>query len=191
MLSFAGQNILVLGDSLSAGYGIESGKEWASLLQKKLLDTKYDYRIINRSISGDTTYGGLERIGDALRQYKPSIVIIALGANDGLRGLSLSAMKSNLQSMIDLARKEKTRVLLVGMRLPSNYGAAYTKLFHDQFHELAETNAISFLPFLLENVGENLHLFQADGLHPTADAQPVIRDNVWAALLPLLDKRDP
>jgi len=182
----ASSTILVFGDSLSAGYGIERGQEWASLLKKKLQGTKYAYEVVNMSISGETTSGGLERIGAALTETRPEMLILALGANDGLRGLSMAAMKNNLQGIINQALAAKTRVILVGMHLPSNYGPAYTRLFHQQYVELARDNPVSFVPFLLENIGNNIDLFQADGVHPLAGAQPAILDNLWQTIEPLL-----
>ena len=144
------------------------------------------YNIVNHSISGETTAGGLARFKESLGQTKPSIVILELGANDGLRGLSLKTMKQNLQHMIDIANEEKVQVILVGMKLPSNYGPGYTRLFHDQFVRLAETNQLAFVPFLMGKLDTGLKMYQQDGLHPTADAQPQIMDNVWQVLKPVL-----
>ena len=182
----ASSTILIFGDSLSAGYGIERGEEWASLLQKRLQHTKYDYRVSNLSISGETTSGGLERLNAALMETRPEILILALGTNDGLRGISMAEMKNNLQAMIDQALAEHIRVILVGMHLPSNYGSTYTELFYQQYTRLVRDNPVTFLPFLLENIGENIKLFQADGMHPLASAQPQIMDNIWQILTPLL-----
>lgn len=182
----ASSTILVFGDSLSAGYGIERGEEWASLLQKKLQHMKYDYRVTNLSISGETTSGGLERLNAALVETQPEILVLALGANDGLRGIPMEEMKNNLQAMIDLALAKHIRVILVGMHLPSNYGSTYTRLFYQQYIWLVRDNPVAFLPFLLENIGKNINLFQADGMHPLASAQAQIMDNIWQALTPLL-----
>jgi acyl-CoA thioesterase-1 len=181
------KTILVFGDSLSAGYGLERGQEWPSLLQRRLSDNKLGYNVVNHSISGETTSGGLSRFQQSLQQTSPDIVILELGANDGLRGLSVKAMRNNLQSMIDLARSMKIQVVLVGMRLPINYGEAYTKLFHRQFVQLAEQNQLPFIPFLMDKIGAGLEMYQADGLHPTARAQTQMMDNVWQTLRYLLE----
>jgi len=141
MTSFAqNQNILIFGDSLSAGFGLERGQDWPSLMEKRLLDHKFVYTITNHSISGETTSGGVSRFAASLNEVKPAIVILELGANDGLRGLSLKSMATHLQKMIDMAHERDIQVLLIGMRLPSNYGSAYTDLFHAQYKKLAESN---------------------------------------------------
>lgn len=155
-------------------------------MQQQLSRTGLPYSIVNHSISGETTAGGLARFKASLGQTKPSIVILELGANDGLRGLSLKTMKQNLQHMIDIANEEKVQVVLVGMKLPSNYGPGYTRLFHEQFVGLAETNQLAFVPFLMGKLDTGLKMYQQDGLHPTADAQPQIMDNVWQVLKPVL-----
>ena len=180
--------LLVFGDSLSAGYGIEREQQWASLLQKRLQDTKIDVTVINHSISGEITAGGVARLPASLQEIRPDFLILALGANDGLRGLSLTAMKDNLQRMISMALKNRTRVILVGMKLPVNYGPAFNKLFHQQYADLARDNEVIFIPFLLERIGENIDWFQADGFHPTAAAQKQILAHVWDTLEPLLGK---
>jgi acyl-CoA thioesterase-1 len=180
------KNILVFGDSLSAGYGLERGQEWPRLLQQRLSNSKLPYRVVNHSISGETTSGGLSRFEQSLLETSPEIVILELGANDGLRGLSVKNMRNNLQSMIDVAKSMKIQVILVGMHLPSNYGDAYTKLFHQQFVRLAEQNQLPFVPFLMDKIGAGLLMYQADGLHPVAEAQPQMLDNVWQTLKPLL-----
>jgi acyl-CoA thioesterase-1 len=192
MPSFAqNQNILIFGDSLSAGYGMERGEEWPSLMQKRLLDLKLPYAIKNHSISGETTNGGLSRFKASLDKTNPVIVILELGANDGLRGLSLKSMSMHLQNMLDMAHQRKIRVLLVGMRLPSNYGAKYTNLFHKQFTKLAEKNHVAFLPFLMQELSTGLEMYQADGIHPTAKAQLQMMENVWSTLKPLLGPHTP
>jgi len=184
----AASTLLVFGDSLSAGYGIEREQEWASLLQKRLRDTEIDVAVINHSTSGETTAGGLERLPASLQETQPDILILALGANDGLRGLSLKAMKTNLQQMINMAIKRKIQVVLVGMRLPSNYGPTFTKLFHQQYVDLARHNTVMFIPFLLEPFAGNIEWFQEDGFHPTQAAQALILAHVWGTLKPLLMK---
>ena len=182
--------ILVLGDSLSAGYGIDQRKAWVSLLQQRLVDEGLDYRVINISSSGETSAGGLGRLDSALTRYRPAIVIIELGANDGLRGLPLRQMRDNLQQLIERARRAGAEVLLIGMQLPPNYGPRYTRAFHDTYLQLARENEVALLPFLLDGVSEQRELMQADNLHPTAAAQPHLLDNVWAALRPLLNPRE-
>jgi acyl-CoA thioesterase-1 len=190
--SFAqNQNILIFGDSLSAGLGLERGEEWPSLMEKRLQDRKLPYTIKNHSISGETTNGGLSRFETSLNITNPVIVILELGANDGLRGLSLKSMSMHLQHMLDMAHQREIKVLLVGMRLPSNYGARYTDLFYKQFTKLAEKNQVAFLPFLMQELSTGLEMYQTDGIHPTAKAQPQMMENVWAALKPLLDPHIP
>ena len=156
------------------------------MLQQQLSRTKQPFVIINHSISGETTAGGLARFKASLEQTSPAIVILELGANDGLRGLSLRVMKQNLQQMIDIARKQNIQVLLVGMQLPSNYGPGYTRLFHQQFVQLAEANQLAFVPFLMGNLDIGLKMYQPDGLHPIAEAQPQMMQNVWQVLKPIL-----
>jgi acyl-CoA thioesterase-1 len=180
------QNILIFGDSLSAGHGLERGKEWPSLMQQRLVAHKLPYTIINHSISGETTTGGLSRFAASLEQSNPVIVVLELGANDGLRGLSLKLMKNRLQQMIDMAQGEKLRVVLVGMQLPTNYGPDYTDLFHQQFAILAAKNQLAFIPFLMQGVSIGLEMYQPDGLHPTAQAQPQMMENIWHTLQPML-----
>ena len=174
-----------MGDSLSAGYGIRPEQAWPSLLAKRLTEQRLDYSVANLSISGETTAGGLSRLAPALGQYKPAVVIIALGANDGLRGLPLSQMRDNLTRMVDASRKAGARVLLVGMRLPPNYGV-YATQFQNSFKDLATSQKTGLLEFLLEPVATQIHYFQADKLHPTAEAQPLIMNHLWPALRPLL-----
>jgi acyl-CoA thioesterase I len=184
----AAQNVLVFGDSLSAGYGIRSTEAWPSLLGERLRTQKSDYALVNASLSGETTAGGRTRLPTALQQHRPQVVIIALGANDGLRGLSLDAMRSNLKAMIDAAHAARSRVLLVGMEMPPNYGPDYTRKFRAVYGELARHSKVALVPFLLDGFAEKRELFQADGIHPTAAAQPLIVDNVWPTLKPLLRK---
>ena len=178
--------LLVLGDSLSAAFGIDEKQGWVSLLQTRINQENRAYKVINASISGETSAGGVSRLPGLLNTYQPDIVILALGANDGLRGLSLNEMRSNLASMINQAKSDGAKVLLVGMQLPPNYGPAYIRLFHDTFLSLAEEEHIPLVPFLLEGVGGKRELFQPDGLHPIAQAQARILDNVWHQLEKLL-----
>lgn len=178
--------ILVFGDSLSAGYGLARGEDWAQLLAQRLREKKPDYTVANASISGETTLGGANRIDNALRTHRPAIVILALGANDGLRGADLDAMRRNLERMISAAQREHSRVLLVGMRIPPNYGQSYTEKFQATFNEVAKTKRVALAPFMLEGFAERRSYFQPDNLHPTAAAQPMILETIWKALTPLL-----
>ncbi|HPE70809.1 MAG TPA: arylesterase [Candidatus Competibacter sp.] len=178
--------ILVLGDSLSAGYGIPVEKGWVSLLQRRLVERGFPYRVVNASISGDTTSGGLSRLPAALELHRPAIVVLELGANDGLRGQPPMAMSRNLSRMIERSQQAGARVLLAEMRIPPNYGPLYAQKFQATFGELAQHYAIPLIPFLLDGVAGNPALIQDDGLHPRAEAQPQILDNVWAVLEPAL-----
>ena len=180
--------ILVLGDSLSAGYGISTNSGWVALLQQRLEQQGYPQRVVNASISGDTTSGGLARLPQALAQHRPQLVILELGANDGLRGLSLEEMRRNLVTIIDKSREQGATLLLVGVRLPPNYGALYVKKFHDVYRQLAQKHKVAFVPYLLAGVGGRADLIQADGLHPRAKAQGLILDSIWPHLLPILKR---
>ncbi|HYC48889.1 MAG TPA: arylesterase [Burkholderiales bacterium] len=180
--------ILVFGDSLSAGYGIPQGNGWPRLLEKRLAEEGYKYRVANASVSGETTAGGATRIGEALKTHRPQIVVIELGANDGLRGQSLDAMRRNLETMIDASRRSKADVLLVGMRLPPNYGTTYTGKFQQTFAEVARAKKIAFVPFLFEGFAEDTRYFQQDRVHPTSEAQALMLETVWKGLKPLLKK---
>ena len=178
--------ILIYGDSLSAGFGIAVSQSWPALLGQRLQATGSKLTVTNASISGETTAGGRARFATALDQFKPAIVILALGANDGLRGLPVAEMKGNLAFMVALAKKHRARVLLVGMHLPPNYGQKYTQEFDAAFRDLARREKVALLPFLLEPIALDQSAYQADGLHPTAAAQRKILDHVWKALKPLL-----
>ncbi len=183
--ALAAKTILVVGDSLSAGYGLRPEQAWPSLLAGRLTERRLDYSVANISISGETTAGGRTRLQAALKTHRPTVVVIALGANDGLRGLALSQMRGNLNAMVDAAQKTGARVLLAGMRLPPNYGP-YAEQFHNAFSQIARTKKTALLPFLLEPVASRPELFLSDNLHPTAAAQQLILDHVWVALAPLL-----
>ena len=185
-LSVNAKTIVVLGDSISAAYGIEVDKGWVQLLQKKLDHEKFSYKIHNESISGDTTAGGLARIDKALLQYQPTLVMIELGANDGLRGLSPVAMKANLAEIIRRAQSAEANVLLLGMRIPPNYGKRYIEMFYNVYPQLAQEMNIPYVPFLLEDVALQKKYMQNDGLHPNAQAQPLIADKVWQYLAAML-----
>ncbi|MCO4856618.1 arylesterase [Herbaspirillum sp. WGmk3] len=182
----APKNLLVLGDSLSAEYGLQRGTGWTGLLQQRLQQSKADYRVVNASISGDTTIGGRNRLPALMTQHKPEVLVIELGANDALRGLPLKTSQDNLQAMINLARQQKAKVLLVGMQIPPNYGPDYTRRFAGMFQELAKSNKVALVPFFFEGIAADLSLFQADRIHPNEQAQPRLLDNVWPYLKPLV-----
>jgi len=158
------------------------------LLEQRLRAEKLDYKVVNASISGETTLGGRNRIDAALRAHRPSIVILELGANDGLRGASPETIRGNLEAISDVCRRAKARVLLVGIRLPPNYGLPYAEKFQGVYREVSRSRKLPLVPFLLDGFSENRELFQADGIHPSAAAQPLMLDNVWKELLPLLKK---
>jgi len=178
--------IVVLGDSISAGYGIEVDEGWVALVQKKLIENNSKYNIINASISGDTSAGGLARINPILTVQNPEIVLLQLGANDGLRGLSPVEMKKNLAEIVHRAQKAGAKVLLLGMKIPPNYGKRYVDMFYNVYPQLAKELNIPLVPFLLEDVALNKDLMQADGLHPNANAQPILAEKIEPYLFPLL-----
>jgi len=180
------RTVLVMGDSLSAAYGLAPSQGWVSLTADRIGKTKPGWRVVNASISGETTAGGAARIAAELQRHKPAVVVIALGANDGLRGLPLAQTRANLEKMIKAAQAGKAKVLLVGMRMPPNYGPDYTRGFEQNFSALAKQYRTALLPFLLEPIALDRNAYQADNLHPVASAQPKLRDHVWTALEPLL-----
>ncbi len=182
------QTLMVVGDSLSAGYGLRQHEAWPALLDQKLRTAGYGYSVVNASTSGDTTANGLSRIDAALRTHKPAIVIIALGANDGLRGLSLRSMRENLENMTRKSQAAGAKVLIAGMQLPPNYGPDYTQKFSGTFADVAAHTRSGLVPFLLEGFASDPQSFQADGIHPIAAAQSRIVENVWVRLGPLLGK---
>jgi acyl-CoA thioesterase-1 len=182
--------ILVFGDSLSSAYGLERNRGWATLMQQRLDEKKFNYKIANASISGETTAGGRNRIAGALATHRPVVVIIALGANDGLRGLSLDAMRANLEAMVRSSRKSGAKVLLVGMRLPPNFGPEYAEKFQQVYRDIAARERIPSVPFLLEGFAEKPDFFQPDGIHPAVPAQALVLENVWKGLVPLLKGRE-
>ncbi len=185
-LAHAGATLLVYGDSLSAAYGIGQKDGWVTLLEERLRQKRIDYTVANASISGETTSGGASRIAATLSQHKPQIVIVALGANDGLRGLPVRQMRDNLAAIVSATQKSGARVLLVGMKMPPNYGPQYTREFEQVYADLARRYKTGLAPFLLEGVAGKRELFLDDNLHPIARAQPTILENVWKALAPLL-----
>ncbi|MGC2580682.1 MAG: arylesterase [Acidobacteriaceae bacterium] len=179
--------ILVFGDSISAGYGLPRVEQgWVALLQARLRQQGYGYEVVNASVSGETTEGGLARLPRALSLHHPRIVILELGGNDGLRALPISDMRSDLSRMIDLSAAAGARVFLLGMRIPPNYGAAYTEQFHRVYTDLAKERRVPTVPFLLDGIALNADLMQADGIHPNAAGQPRLLENVWPALMQLL-----
>ena len=185
-LAHANPTLLVFGDSLSAAYGIGQQAGWVALLQERLQQKRLDYTVINASVSGETTSGGAARIAAALTAHKPAIVIVALGANDGLRGLPLGQMRDNLAVILRAAQKSGSRMLLAGMKMPPNYGPRYTQEFEQAYVALARQFKSTLVPFLLDGVAGRRELFLDDNLHPNAQAQPIILENVWKALAPML-----
>ena len=181
----AAKTILILGDSLSAGYGISQEASWPSLLDKRLQEKRLDYSVANVSISGETTSGGRSRLDAVLVKHKPAIVIIALGSNDGLRGLPIATIRDNLIMMAEKAQDAGARVLIIGQRMPPNYGA-YAIQFHEVFGDVAQLKKTALVDFLLDGVADQPKLFQSDNMHPIAEAQPRLLDNVWKGLEPLL-----
>ena len=186
LAAWAGGSILIYGDSLSAAYGLAQDAGWPALLQARLRQKGMDYTLVNASISGETSSGGAARIAEALKAHKPRVIIVALGANDGLRGLPPKQLRANLATIVNRSQQAKARVLLVGMRMPPNYGAAYTRQFAQVYTSLASEYKTALAPFLLQGIEQRREFFQADNLHPTAAAQPILLANVWQALLPLL-----
>jgi acyl-CoA thioesterase I len=186
-VSFAAPAILIVGDSISAGYGLPADTAWPSLLQKRLKSDRYPHEVINASISGDTTAGGRARLDALLARHRPAITIIELGGNDGLRGSSIDAMRDNLDAMVQSAQKSGSKVLLVGMRMPPNYGPTYVARFDGTFAEVSKARKTALVPFFFDGFIGDDAMFQADRVHPVAGAQPKLLDNVWPALKPLLD----
>jgi acyl-CoA thioesterase I len=182
------RTILVFGDSLSAAHGLRPEQGWVALLDKRLREQGYGYNVVNASVSGETTSGGLQRLPRALELNKPQIVVLELGANDALRGLPLSAAKDNLSKMVDLGEKAGAQVLLVGMRIPPNYGPRYTADFVQMYSDLKAQYHLAFVPFLLESVALDSSKMQDDGLHPNAEGEPPVLDTLWPQLVPLLKK---
>jgi len=180
------RTLVVLGDSLSAGYGLKIQDGWVHLLEQRLAAQGYEYRVVNASVSGETTQGGLARLPRVLEINKPDIVIVELGGNDGLRGLPLASSQENLKRIVEMARKAEARVVLVGMVIPPNYGPKYGQQFRDMFATLTKQYQLAFVPFLLDKVALNPELMQADGIHANARGQPQLLENVWPRLKPLL-----
>ncbi len=181
------RTVLVLGDSLSAGYGLDASQGWVTLTADRVVAIKPGWRVINASISGETSDGGASRVVHEVASILPSVVVIELGANDGLRGLPLRQTRRNLAYMIGAAQGVHAKVLLIGMRLPPNYGAEYTRQFENNYRDLAGLFHTAFVPFLLAPIMRDPNAFQADNMHPVARVQPMIRDHVWTVLAPLID----
>lgn len=180
------QTVLIVGDSLSSGFGVDSDKAWVALLQSRLEAEGYGYRVVNASISGDTTGGGLRRLPRALAQHEPDIVVLELGGNDGLRGTPVDIIRRNLAQMIELARERGAAVILAGMQMPPNYGSAYTEAFAGLYRELAVDFGVALVSFFLEGVALDPTFMQADGIHPNEAGQPILLQNVWQVLEPKL-----
>jgi acyl-CoA thioesterase-1 len=182
--------VLVFGDSLSAGYGIDVDQSWVALLQSRLSSQGYEHQVINASISGETTEGGKTRIGPAMERFEPALIILELGGNDGLRGFPPEVMKDNLRVIIETAKQNSAAVVLLGIRIPTNYGARYTQAFEGVYRELASELAVPWIEFFMENVALNEALMQDDGIHPNAEAQTVLLDNAWPVIREALSQRD-
>ncbi|MCE3264292.1 MAG: family lipase [Pseudoduganella sp.] len=182
----ASKTVLVVGDSLSAEYGISRGAGWVSLLEQRLKEQKLGASVVNASVSGETTSGGRTRLPSLLSKHKPAVVVIELGANDGLRGLPVPAAEANLRAMIDASRKAGAQVLLVGMRMPPNYGRDYAERFFAMYGALSKDVKVPLAPFMLDGVAQKPELFQPDRLHPLAEAHPIILGNIWPHLQPIL-----
>ena len=187
--AYAQTSVLVFGDSLSAGYGLDRGEGWVSLLRERLDTSDRDVEVVNASVSGETTAGGRGRLDAALKRHEPDVVVLELGGNDGLRALPIKTMKDNLAAMIDTSRASGAKVLLLGMRIPSNYGKRYADQFHQAFVDLADETDVAFVPFFLEDIANDRGNFQNDGVHPNAQAQPAMLDAVWPKLAPLIDAK--
>ena len=179
--------LVVLGDSLSAGYGIEVDQSWTTLLQSRLAEQGYEHQVVNASISGETTEGGATRIGSIVSRLEPAVVIVELGGNDGLRGFPPSRTRENLGTIVEQSQAAGASVALLGIRIPPNYGPRYTKAFEGTFREVAEANSIPWIEFFMEGVALNDDLMQADGIHPNADAQAILLDNAWPAIQKAID----
>jgi acyl-CoA thioesterase-1 len=188
--SAANSTLLVMGDSLSAAYGISADEGWVSLLQRRLQRNGYDFSVVNTSVSGETTGGGLARLPLALKEHRPDIVIIELGANDGLRGIAPDQIRQNLTRMVEISQQSGAEVLLAAVQIPANYGDSFRRLYDAQYEAVAKRTDTRLLPSLLAGVAQEPVLMQRDGLHPNAQAQRAILDNVWPELRPLLATRE-
>jgi acyl-CoA thioesterase-1 len=182
--------VLVFGDSLSAGFGIDVDQSWTALLQSRLQRQGYEHRVVNASISGETTEGGASRIHGALERFRPSVIVLELGGNDGLRGIPPERMKSNLRLVIETSKTSGAAVVLLGIRIPTNYGARYTQAFENVFRELASELDVPWIEFFMEGIAMNEDLLQEDGIHPNAVAQPILLDNAWPVIRQALEQVD-
>jgi acyl-CoA thioesterase-1 len=187
--AFAERTLLVFGDSLSAAYGLSVNQGWVHLLGERIASMRLGWRVVNASVSGETTAGGLRRLPEDLKRHKPEVVVIELGANDALRGQPVKGMRSNLESMIRLVREAHAQPVLVGIMIPPNYGIDYAAEFRDAFAQVARSRKVPLVPVLLRGLAERPDYFQADQVHPTAAAQPIMLDNVWPVVEPLLKKK--
>lgn len=188
-MASAAPTVLVVGDSLSAGYGIDIDQSWTTLLQHRLQLQGYEHRVVNASISGDTTEGGATRIVAALENFEPELVILELGGNDGLRGIPPDTMKGNLQSIIETSQASGASVILLGIRIPTNYGPRYTSAFEAVYRDLAQQLGIAWIEFFMEGIALDDALMQADGIHPNEEAQPILLDNAWPMVSKALSDR--
>ena len=184
-----GPAVLVFGDSLSAGYGIDVDLSWPSLLQSRLASSGYEHRVVNASISGETTEGGATRIQTTLEKFEPDLVILELGGNDGLRGFPAERMRANLRKIIETAQANGAAVVLLGIRIPTNYGSRYTQAFENVYRELAQQLDVPWIEFFMEGIALNRDLMQDDGIHPTAEAQSMLLENAWPIISQALDNR--
>lgn len=178
--------LMIYGDSLSAGYGMDEADGWVELLDRRLAAQGHSYRVVNGSVSGETTTGGLSRLPAMLETYRPDLLVLELGGNDGLRGIPLASIRENLVAMIDIAQNSGARVVLAGIQIPPNYGPRYTQPFFEQFADIAREKELPLVPFLIDGIPQRPELMQDDGIHPRAEAQGMILDNVWPVLEPLL-----
>ncbi|MEW8508061.1 MAG: arylesterase [Candidatus Thiodiazotropha sp.] len=185
-LSAAQPGLLVVGDSLSAGYGVANDRRWVTLLAQRLQRHCGPFTVINASVTGDTSMGGVSRLPALLAMHQPKIVIIELGGNDGLRGIGIATIRDNLQQMVRLAKEAEASVLLLGMRLPSNYGADFVNAFHQVYYDVAKAESVPLVPFFLQDVALDVRLMQSDGIHPNDEAQPIMLDNVWSEVKALV-----
>lgn len=181
--------VMIFGDSLSAGYGVDVDQSWAALLQARLASQGYEHRVVNASITGETTEGGASRIATALQRFSPDLVILELGGNDGLRGFPTSRMKENLSTIIETSQASGAAVVLLGIRIPSNYGQRYTVAFENVYRELADEYGIPWIEFFMDGIALNADLMQDDGIHPNSEAQPVLLDNAWPIVSQALAER--
>lgn len=186
VVTLAQTTLLVVGDSLSAGYGVTTEVRWVNLLSQRLNTHCGPFQVINASVSGDTSQGGLSRLPTLLSKHQPTVVIIELGGNDGLRGINSRAMQDNLQRMVSRSKQAGAAVLLLGVRLPANYGPEFTNAFHQVYYDVSEAESVPLIPFFLKGVALDMSLMQNDGIHPNDKAQPILEENVWAGLRPLL-----